>query len=473
MLVNAENVSYLTMTRPRIFWKLPKVSFREIITMKAAQPIIKEGALERLLRPDGATSPDSRQDRTPTQGALVRSGRTDNDENIRHISHTVSNLHDSMTELKSSFTALRIELNGSGLEDGNNYDNFGMVSTVLKELKAKSDEIVNLRLEIEALKVKNKYAMMSQSASEGGGSFPTAKNPGLLLEGSGRKRTLGDAYPGGRTQPVSDSFEEDDDDETDEGERILAGSIPLLDAAQQSTKVPLRRSGPMSPSEEREGRAANGQMMPPSQANDTSEQPNVVVKRPRLSQPVADGPPMRKQPVRRASTQNRRSFSATPNPEPVQPPRPAPLGEANGDVNSAGRGRKKGDSIPAKRSSTEVSGTESNQRNLRSRSRAPSPSGARPQVDDNDARPLERNKRAQTVGITDSNSLAMRKNGSLNGLENEGVVHDLSERLQESIQAQEQLHRAEVSSRDSLAKMTMKREEAMESEQERASSWLL
>ncbi|PYH47990.1 uncharacterized protein BP01DRAFT_312987 [Aspergillus saccharolyticus JOP 1030-1] len=222
---------------PNIFWKLSKVSFREIVTMRTVEPSFKDGALERLIFPPQ----EQRRDQASNQpGALVPTGSTELDTHgisveqqiqhqglsLDHISSSVSNLHDTMFELKHAFTALRIELNGPGrfAPDMNNPASKDlMIATVLKELRSKSEEIERLKLENEALKLKNRYVEEQHSARQQtqlppslpiltvGEMLPEVRSPGLL-HGS-RKRPWPDSFPSGRTQPIGDSFDDDDDDD--------------------------------------------------------------------------------------------------------------------------------------------------------------------------------------------------------------------------------------------------------------------
>ena len=436
--------------------------------MRTAQPVMKEGALGHILHPSSAGTVSPR-DRTSAQGALVRE---DNDPlqlqgmSINQISSTVSDLHDSMAELKSAFTALRIELNGSGLESGSN--NFEMVSIVLRELKAKSDETERLRLEVEALKAKYKYVegrLLRQSPP-----VPTAEGPFLEVQDSlsrlpdSRKRLLEDSFPNGRTQPVSGPFDDDDD------EGILSNCVPVMDVPQQPIKVPLREPGLSSPLTETTVGTHTRTNSPREQGNDNEGQENVVVKRPRLSQPESlDGMSSRKTPERRASTRTRKASSQPPNAGATQTPKPVSSGEANGDASA---GRKRGNSTTTKQRPSESSGSaerpapDSNPRNLRSRSRPPSFSRPKLQPEPGGNSPLERSQRAQSVNVTVSNSFARGKTGAQNVPGNKDL-QDLSEGIQESIRAQE-LHKSKVSSRDNLAKLTMKREEAMDTEQGQA-----
>ncbi|KAK5690338.1 hypothetical protein LTS12_028809, partial [Elasticomyces elasticus] len=235
---------------PNIFWKLAKVSFREIVTMRTVEPLFKEGALERLL------NPSPRRDRTSIQpGALVPTGSDGGDTNdmtvtqqmqhqghsIDHISSSVSNLHDTMYELKHAFTALRLELDGPGRfssDVGNPAgSDFDMIATVLKELKLKTEEIERLKLEVEALKFKNRYMEdhSTKSVSMAGieVALPEIQTPGLISDS--RKRPWPDSFPSGRTQPIADSY----DDESD-----ILDDFTIADAPIKPVKIPLKDAEP-------------------------------------------------------------------------------------------------------------------------------------------------------------------------------------------------------------------------------------
>ncbi|KAJ5266478.1 hypothetical protein N7478_009286 [Penicillium angulare] len=215
---------------PNIFWKMSRVAFREVVTMRTAEPVFKEGALERYLCPapkeipgrdrtsihDGALVPKSGSDPasfdSTMQQHMQHQGRS-----IDQISNSVNHLQDTMTDLKHSFTAMRIELNGPSHhlgENGNlNSHGFDMIATVLKELKSKSDEIEKLKLEIEALKLKNRFMeerkpSNSDYLSTMNGSLPEVKSPGLLQ--AGRKRAWPDAFSNDGARTVADSFGEED-----------------------------------------------------------------------------------------------------------------------------------------------------------------------------------------------------------------------------------------------------------------------
>lgn len=218
--------------------------------MRTVEPLFKEGALEKLF------NPSPRRDRTSVQpGALVPAGSDGEDTNdmsvtqqmqyqghsIDHISSSVSNLHDTMHELKHAFTALRLELNGPGRfssDVGNPAgSDFDMIATVLKELKLKTEEIERLKLEVEALKFKNRYMEenSTKSVSMAGieVALPEIQGPGLPSDS--RKRPWPDSFPSGRTQPIADSY----DDESD-----ILDDFAVADAPIEPVKIPLKDAEP-------------------------------------------------------------------------------------------------------------------------------------------------------------------------------------------------------------------------------------
>ncbi|KAJ5651492.1 uncharacterized protein N7484_005215 [Penicillium longicatenatum] len=236
---------------PNIFWKMSRVAFREVVTMRTAEPIFKDGALERFLRPN---PPEPvRRDRTSVhEAALVPTGTSGlskdpvlqrqmqhQGRSIDQISSSVNHLQDTMTDLKHSFTSLRIELQGPSRhisENGSlNSQEFDMVATVLKELKSKSDEIEKLKLEIEALKLRNRFIQERRSSnpdylSPRNDSLPEVQSPGLLQ--AGRKRAWPDAFSNGRSRTVADSFGEEDmiDDMSMETPPSYLVSLPIKDS---------------------------------------------------------------------------------------------------------------------------------------------------------------------------------------------------------------------------------------------------
>lgn len=235
---------------------MSRIAFREVVTMRTAEPMFKDGALERFLSPAPKDTP--RRDRTSVhEGSLVPSDTSaqafvdpmmqrhmqHQGRSIDQISTSVNHLQDTMTDLKHSFTSLRIELNGSNRhvgENGNlNSHGFDMISTVLKELKSKSDEIEKLKLEIEALKLKNRY-MEERKPSNGDylstmdGAMPEVQSPGLLQ--AGRKRAWPDAFTQGGAHTVADSQAEED----------MIDDIPLTNAPTYLVRLPISDSQPTS-----------------------------------------------------------------------------------------------------------------------------------------------------------------------------------------------------------------------------------
>jgi len=222
--------------------------------MRPTEPVFKEGAIEKLLAPPPKETP-----RTGSfQGnSLVPAGATDfrsmdpvmqhhmqhQGRSIDQISSSVNNLHDTMSELKNSFTSLRIELNGPNRYSAeSNGPSFDMVATVLKELKSKSDEIEKLKLEIEALKLKARIAEDSKPPTPDymaglEGALPRMQSPDLLQ--AGRKRGWADTFSGGNTLAIADTFHEDDMEDalSITGQMPLGGPhVPLSELAQSQSE---------------------------------------------------------------------------------------------------------------------------------------------------------------------------------------------------------------------------------------------
>ncbi|KAL4927086.1 uncharacterized protein BDV17DRAFT_268081 [Aspergillus undulatus] len=253
---------------PNVFWKLSKVSLLEIVTMRTVDAAFKdgEGVLEDLLFPRPKTLPFTTQ-----PGALVP---TDSNEmgaydvsvehqiqqqgvSLDHISSSVSNLHDTMHELKNAFTAMRIELNGPSRLP-NEHDlanpNFNMVSTVLKELKSKADEIEKLKLEIEALKFRNRYVEEHTAARHAlptltvEAPIPEVASPGLLQGSRKRPFPFPEHDQGDRERPVPDSFDEGDDGDSMIDFSLAETSIPSVKIPLKDNRIPAESHDPSSQS---------------------------------------------------------------------------------------------------------------------------------------------------------------------------------------------------------------------------------
>ncbi|OJJ46203.1 hypothetical protein ASPZODRAFT_2072749 [Penicilliopsis zonata CBS 506.65] len=336
---------------PNIFWKLGKVSFREIVTMRTVEPIFKAGSPEQFLYPQstgpsGALVPlrslDMQDSNISVEQQIQHQGAS-----INHISSSVSNLHDTMSELKHAFTALRLELNGPGSRSSTEMEStnidFDMIATVLRELKSKSEEIERLKLEIEALKLKNR--VMEEQA----GKIPSAMR-GLLPEMQGhgllqatRKRGRQDSLLGGRTHQIMDSF--DDSDE-------VLDDLSVADYPSQPIRIPLKEpaTGSTMTDSTSMGRSRSGSAAlrieisqsrdvsrrldrgTPQTQRDHSEQP--TAKRPRLDD-AADVSYGAAAPEKRRPGRPRKSFSQAPRPVVVQTPKATPLSEQTGNTNAS------------------------------------------------------------------------------------------------------------------------------------------
>lgn len=471
---------------------MSKVSFREIVTMKTVEPVLKEGIVEWLLQLPSKDAANSGLggNRISGQGTLVRTssledggGSGQSVQQIQHqatsidqISSSVCGLQDSMAELKSAFTALRIELNGSGLDGG--HSNFEMVSTVLKELRCKSEEIEKLKLEIEALKFKNRYMeeqalRQSSSSIVTDGALPEIGSHGLLLQNS-RKRPWPDSSPSGRTQPIADSFDDGEDD-------ILSDDGLLTDTRFLPMKIPLKDPGLITPVTD-EAAGVQQQLEFPRPHNNTQSKlhshsnsardtqhssPNQVVsKRPRLSQPV-DLAAGDKIPEKRRPGRPRKSTSQVPKPDTFHTPKLSPLGEQNGNTSV---GSQKGDAMVNPSPSglarpNSHRAPNSHPRNLRSRSRARSRSMPSSQAEIGGNNASERNSATPPTSNIEPEPLPLPQieEDSVQVASANDNSRNMSEGPQGNLKTQE-AHRSQVASRDLLVKLAMQREEAMETE---------
>ncbi|KOC13564.1 hypothetical protein AFLA70_93g002931 [Aspergillus flavus AF70] len=477
---------------PNVFWKLSKVSFREIVTMRTVEPAFKDGLLERLIHPPQKES--TRRDRTSVQpGALVPVGSSEMDHyttsmeqqiqhhglSLDHISSSVSNLHDTMSELKGAFTALRIELNGPGRfsDLGNTMNNdFNMITTVLKELKSKSEEIEKLKLEIEALKLKNRY-MEEQNAKQQQqtstlaipGPLPEVRSPGLLQ--AGRKRPWPDSWPSGRTQPIADSFDDgDEEDSIDfslEDPHMPPVRIPLkgpeTDAMMDTPHEPTAPGSPNFRVQVNQSRHQSPQWGTPELR--ASVEQHTMSKRPRISQ-APEKPPSGGESDKRRPGRPRKSISQAPKPDfsQTQTPRPTPLSEQNLNVSSSGQ---KENAPPSTSPSQRQNGAETRpgrSRSLRSRSRPPTrhSTGLNNSFSEQDQTQTSASSQRETPRGADDPVSFDQETGSGKenppGKNNGAHTDDWNKR-----EAQEK-RKAQVAARDMMARLAMQREEAMETE---------
>lgn len=266
--------------------------------MRTADPLFKDGVLDKLLPPPPLEYP--RHD-----DALARAGAHDlfslnplmqqqmqhQGRSIDQISNSVNHLQDTMADLKHSFTSLRIELHGPNrtLSDQGSMGGpgFDMIATVLKELKSKSDEIEKLKLEIEALKLKNRFMeerkpSSLEYSSLSNGRMADVRSPGLLQ--AGRKRTWPDAFPPGRAPAIADSFDEED----------IVDDLSLDNLPTYNICVPPQQPALQLPSGPAQLRIEAGPQNDSISDNTRSmgQPEQSVAKRPRLTQ-QADGAELR------------------------------------------------------------------------------------------------------------------------------------------------------------------------------------
>ncbi|KAL4885218.1 hypothetical protein BJY04DRAFT_180418 [Aspergillus karnatakaensis] len=442
---------------PFIFWKISKVSFREIVTMRTVDPTFKEedGALENLLFPKPKDITFRFDGAAAQSGALVPTESNEIDhyntsvehqmqqqgQSLNHISSSVSHLNDTMHELKNAFTSMRIELHGPNrypTEHDLSHPDFNMITTVLKELKAKADEIEKLKLEIEALKFRNRYAE-EQTARQAPqllnveAPLPEVGTPGLLQGSRKRPYPFPEQYHSNHDRPVADSFDDDDDDEDSMVDFFLADTsmpsvkIPLKDhetTAEPSAKSPRLQIEVNHPPNPTQPAYSTPQSLP-------SDEP--VAKRPRLGN-SSSGRKGRGRP-------SLKSISQATQPDAPPPLKPTPLNEQNGNV------REQPSSTPNNHQQPPETRPHRS-RSLRSRSRPP---------------PLNSRNRMSVESPEDSAEKTSHDKPP------ESTTQPVVDLSKENTQAEsdfwaDENRKARNAARDLLAKMAMQREEAMDTE---------
>ncbi|KAJ5720150.1 hypothetical protein N7493_007028 [Penicillium malachiteum] len=457
---------------PNIFWKMSRVAFREVVTMRTAEPLFKEGALERFLcppkepsYPDFAFSNESALVPSGASGSPMSSMDPAMQQHMQHqgrsidqISNSVNHLQDTMTDLKHSFTELRIELHGNGNHVGENGDlnshGFDMITTVLKELKSKSDEIEKLKLEIEALKLKNRFMETREPQKvdylrTGDSTLPEVQSPGLLQ--AGRKRTWPDAFPIGAARTVADSF----------GEEDMIDDLPLANAPTYLVRLPIKNSNISYSSQNQRQSAPNATSLQldnnePSIDLDAADQDTDTAqpspsKRLRLTQSAAEPPEptLNGEKKRRRAGRPRKSGEAT-KPAIDQSPSGPPAGLEEG--NESGFSPQVSTSNPA---TSQRSRGGRVRRSTRARSIVP-------------------------IELIDSESTKMDssvQDGSENGVSGEqesrkndhasNRTQDNDDTTGEHTLTAEEKRKAKVAARDAMTRRAMQREEAMETDEGR------
>ncbi|KAJ5731761.1 uncharacterized protein N7483_006269 [Penicillium malachiteum] len=458
---------------PNIFWKMSRVAFREVVTMRTAEPLFKEGALERFLCPP--KEPSHQDFDFPTEGALVPSGASGSPmatadpamkqhmqhqgRSIDQISNSVNHLQDTMTDLKHSFTELRIELHGNTNhvgENGNLHSHgFDMITTVLKELKSKSDEIEKLKLEIEALKLKNRFMETREPQNldylhTGHSTLPEVQSPGLLQ--AGRKRTWPDAFPHGAARTVADSF----------GEEDMIDDLPLANAPTYLVRLPIKNSNfpsssqnqqqpaPVAPSLQLENHDPNINLSAADEHTDTA-QPSPS-KRLRITQSAVEPPESATngEKKRRRAGRPRKSEGQATKSAIDQSPSGPPAGSEEGNESSFSAQVPTSNPITSQPSRGSRGGRV--RRSTRSRSILP-------------IEPIDSESTKMDSSVQD---------GSENGVsgEQESPKNDYaSNRIQdndgttgEPTLTAEEKRKAKVAARDAMTRRAMQREEAMETD---------
>lgn len=440
--------------------------------MRTADPIFNDGALDRLLFP--TPKEPSRRDRTSVQeGALVPAGARDihsldpsmqqqmkhQGRSIDQISNSVNHLQDTMTDLKHSFTTLRIELNSPARHMGgtgpNERPGFDMIATVLKELKSKSEEIEKLKLEIEALKLKNRFMedrkLNLDYTSQAEGALPEVQSPGLLQ--AGRKRAWPDAFPGGHSQPIADSFDEED----------MVDDLSLSDLPLQTTRLSFKDSRALTDGAGQTGSAFDTpyhsiETDHPSEstahgargAHPDHPHPSPA-KRQRLGHRDVESTEAPPYPEKRGRGRPRKSVSHTAKPNNIQTPvttPSTPLESTNSNPPVQ---------VPVHTSPSSTS-------NPRRRGRPPS-RGPSVRKDPHGTAEKEESMQESTANGVD---------GTTNGQQNGDPQPNATNQDQpkgpngpEGPTAQEEKRKAKVAARDVLTRMAMQREEAMETDEGR------
>lgn len=370
---------------------------------------------------------------------------------IDQISSSVNNLQDTMNDLKHSFTSLRIELNGPNRHMGDHGPNsgpgFDMIATVLKELKSKSEEIEKLTLEIEALKLKNRFMEDRRPAEHYGsqmsGQLPEVKSPGLLQ--AGRKRAWPDAFSNGRTHQIADSFDEEE----------MVDDLSLSELPIHPARIPLKESrdipqGPRndsyssgSPSLPIEGRQQNGSTASSTQHGAFINPDQSPAKRQRLTQPRGEAPNPAPNPERKRG-RPRKSVSHSN----LQTPHTIPSTQ-----NEAG------ESNDASTSSPIIAPRPRGRPRRSVRPHSVGPSELRDQIEAGDT------DQATQDSTENGTSRDTQKNGD-NSSNTTNGTQDLDVNSTEQVELEEQ-RKAKVAARDVMTKMAMQREEAMETEESR------
>lgn len=447
--------------------------------MRTADPIFNDSTLERLLNPP-PKEPVRRDHNAIQDGTLLQTDASELDSSnplvqhqmqnqgrsIDQISNSVNHLQDTMTDLKHSFTSLRIELNDPTRHLGDRKTvsriDFDMIATVLKELKCKSEEIEKLKLEIEGLKLKNRFIEDRQPDqlrySLGvGASLPEERSPGLLQ--AGRKRAWPDAFPSEHT--VADSMAEEDmiDDLSLEDLPILPVRGPNHHPRHVPGSSVLEQSSTENPQLRIEMKPEEQSSTTRNSGSSASHVKTQAVKRQRLTQPTESPSTTESNPAKKTSARPKRSggqstksvISQTPqNGQPSteetiesNPPVQVPVSETTSGAQTNRRGRPR--------------------RSTASQSRVASTNDGQPDAVDTDQSVQDR-AHEDTNGEANS-----QKNGDLSSNVTKETRLNGKNGVSEpkAPPSAEEKRKAKVAARDVMTRMAMQREEAMETDESR------
>lgn len=236
-----------TRHRARIFWKMSRITLRELFSLSEVSPKYKNDSISAFLGLQenlhsvidssrallGATD----SNRTNAAARQIRNQEL----NIDRLVNSVNELHGTMRDLQQAFTGLRTEFNESGTRNtertGGEMD---MFRTLVTELGKKSKEIDKLRLENESLKGKvgvleecNKRLSASAPVPLEDSSMSGIRSPTLTdLRTQNRRGRQTPFMHSSPHQSVADSF----DDEYTEFVDAASGDEP----EPPPTKVPLK-----------------------------------------------------------------------------------------------------------------------------------------------------------------------------------------------------------------------------------------
>lgn len=303
----------LIISSPTIFWRLPQVLFRGTWTYQKVEP-----SFTKMPQQTSSLSIAEVEEYNPS----IQQNEQQNPTIDRIASSVIAGMKDeAIAAMKDAFTALRMEeLNGPD------------PGSATKKLK---EEIDTLKRENEALKRGDQDTGKQKE-------LPNVQNSDWL-QGS-RKRPWTDEFPNGRTKPMVQCSQTDDDDMTDsrlaDKPQSETMHVPFNDDNQQTSprndtskqitpgSLNLRTDENELPSETPDSVSTSHRTRP--------EQRNTIVKRLRLSNEPAMEVGKRKSRQKKSNT--------APNNKPV--PTPAPKHHPEQPVRRGrGRGRPRGSSL--------------------------------------------------------------------------------------------------------------------------------